>query len=152
MEAALFAPPHTSQVQSPQAVVFVLQDGSQSERECLWVLHLDQDNQLLEKERLKVGSVTPFGVTPRQILRKAVSNETARVITVRVPSNGTAELVLEDIQLWRTLELACEHLGIGFLDHLVVSTSGAHVSCRSTIRTSYRKGGDGYGQKPGRAR
>jgi len=147
MDSAILDPPHTSQVQSPQAVVIVLQGDAKDERECLWVLHLNRENQLLEKELVKTGSKAPFGVAPREILRKAVSNGAARVITVRVPFNGTAELALEDVQLWRTLEIACESLGIGFLDHLVVSTSGAHVSCRQTIRTSFKKGDDGYGQK-----
>jgi DNA repair protein RadC len=96
---------------------------------------------------MKSGSAAPFSIAPREILRKAVSNGTARVITVRVPSNGTAKLALEDVQLWRTLEIACDSLGIGFLDHLVVSTSGAHVSCRQTIRTPFKKEGDGYEPK-----
>jgi DNA repair protein RadC len=128
-------------------VVIVLQGDAKNEREFLWVLHLDRENRLLEKERMMSDSTAPFSIAPREILRKAVSNGAARVITVRVPSNGTAELALEDVQLWRTLEIACNSLGIGFLDHLVVSTSGAHVSCRQTIRTPFKKEGDGYGPK-----
>lgn len=144
MDSDILDPPHTSQVQSPQAVVVILQGDAKDERECLWVLHLDRENQLLGKELMKASSAAPFGIALRKILRKAVSNGAARVITVRVPSNGTAKLALEDVQLWRTLEITCDSLGIGFLDHLVVSTSGAHVSCRQTIRTSFRKESDGY--------
>lgn len=150
MESALLSPPHTSHVQSPQAVVFVLRDESKGERECLWVLHLDRGNQLLEKELLKSAGKDPLGIAPREILRKAVTNGAVRIITVRVPTNGTAELALEDVQLWRTLDIACDSLGIDLLDHLVVSTSGAHVSCRQTIRTPFKKEGDGYGPKPRR--
>jgi DNA repair protein RadC len=154
MEAAILSHPATEAdaLQSPQAVVIVMKGDPSDERECLWVLHLDRENQLLEKEQVKTGfTVLPVGAA-REILRKAVTNGSTRVITVRVPSNGTAELALEDIQFWRTLEIACEHLGIGFIDHLVVSTSGAHVSCRQTIRTSYRKDKDGYQVKQGRTR
>ena len=154
MGSAILVPPATSGelLQSPQAVVIVLKGEAKDERECLWVLHLDRENQLLEKERMKTVSATLSRIAPREILRKAVANGADRVITVRVPPNGTAELALEDIQLWRTLEIACDSLGIGFLDHLVVSASGAHVSCRQTIRTSHKKEGDGYGQKHGRQR
>lgn len=150
MESAILEVPIaiSEMLRSPQAVVFVLQD--ESKEECLWVLQLDERNQLLHKERVLDGAVTLSQVRPREILRQAVTNGAAKIITVRVPSNGTAELALEDIQLWRTLELACESLGIGFLDHLVVSTSGRHASCRQTIRTSFKKEADGYKTKQGR--
>lgn len=152
MKSTILVSPQTSRVQNPQTVVIVLQGDAEDEQECLWVLHLDNENQLLEKERVKTGRTAPFGIAPREILRQAVTNGAARVITVRVPPNGTAELAFEDIQLWRTLEIACESLGIGFLDHLVVSNCGAHVSCRQTIRTPYKKEGDGYELKTRRTR
>lgn len=146
MESAVVDSLQMLPVHNPQAVVFVLRD--ESKEECLWVLHLDRENQVLEKERMR--QVAPFGTSPREILRKAVTNGAARIITVRVPPNGTAELDLKDIQLWRTLEIACDTLGIGFLDHLVVSTSGAHASCRQTIRSPFNKEEDGYKTKQGR--
>jgi DNA repair protein RadC len=147
MESAILDIPIAS---SPQAVVIVMHEEATETRERLWVLHLDEGNQLLHKERVLDAAVNLPLVRPREILRQAVTNGAAKIITVRVPSNGTAELALEDVQLWRTLELACDSLGIGLLDHLVVSASGKHVSCRQTIRAPFRREADGYKTKQGR--
>ena len=151
MESAILdVPIAKTALLSPETVVIVMHAEDTETRECLWVLHLDDGNQLLHKERVLDGAVQLSSVRPREILRHAVTSGAARIITVHVPPNGTAELTLEDIQLWRTLELACESLGIGFLDHLVVSTSGAHISCRQTVRTPFRKEADGYKTNQGR--
>lgn len=152
MESAILDVPiaQSELLRSPQAVVIVMREYATEARECLWVLHLDDENQLRHKERVLDGAVKLSSIRPREILRQAVTNGAAKIIAVRIPSNGTAELALEDIQFWRTLEIACESLGIDFLDHLVVATSGKHVSCRQTIRTPFRKEADGYKTKQGR--
>jgi len=135
------------QLRSPQAVVIVMQQEARESRECLWVLHLDNGNQLLEKEQVLIGVVTHSLVRPREILRKAVTNGAAKIITVHSHPNGKVELSLEDIQIWRTLDIATDALGILILDHLVTSPIGGHISCRQTIARPYTKEERSYGPK-----
>lgn len=152
MESAILDVPTArgKMLRFPPAVVIVVHEDSSEAQEYLWVLHLDDANQLLHKERVHIGTVARSLVRLREHLRKAVTNGATEIITIRAPANGNAQLVLEDIQLWRTLEIACESQGIAFLDHLVVSASGAHISCRQTIRTPFKKEVDGYKTKQGR--
>lgn len=123
-----------------QPVVIVLQQGPMQSQECLWVLHLDRGNQLIKRELALVGKVTHSVIRPQEILRKAIANGTARIITVHSHPHNMIELSLEDLQIWRTLDLAAKAHGIAHLDHLVVSAAGAQISCSQAIEQGYSRG------------
>jgi len=141
MESGFLGVPTSAgeQSRSHQPVVIVLQQGPMQSQECLWVLHLDRGNQLIERELVLVGVVTHSAIRPQDILRKAIANGTARIITVHSHPHNTIELSLEDLQIWRTLDIASETKGISHLDHLVVSLSGGHISCRQAIEQGYTR-------------
>jgi hypothetical protein len=137
------------QSRSHHPVVIVVPQEPKLSQECLWVLHLDRGNQLIERELVLAGVVTHSVIRPQEILRKAIAYGTARIITLHCHPHSTIELSLEDLQIWRTLELAAEAKGIAHLDHLVVSVSGGQISCRQVIEQGYARGTENNAQKGG---
>lgn len=134
---------------SHQPVVIVLQQEPKFSQECLWVLHLDRGNQLIERELVLVGTITHSVFRPQEILRKAIANGTAIIITLHCQPHNEIELSLDDLQIWRTLDLAAEAQGISHLDHLVVSVSGGQISCHQAIEKGYTRGTGSNAQKGG---
>lgn len=149
MESGFLGAPTSAggQSHSYQPLVIVLQQEPKLSQECLWVLHLDHGNQLIERELVLVGMITHSAIRPQEILRKAVTNGTARIITIHCYPHNMIELSLQDLQIWRTLVITAEAQGIAHLDHLVASAAGGHISCRQAIDQGYTRGTGSYAHK-----
>jgi DNA repair protein RadC len=93
-------------VTSPKYVAEMMTEESKADRECLWVLHLNAQNKIIEKELVAVGTVNSAIVGPREVFKKAIINSVSGIIAVHNHPSGEPEPSSEDIQIHRRLEQA----------------------------------------------
>jgi len=98
------------------------------DREALWVLHLNAQNQVIEKELVSLGIVNCSVVHPREVFKKAILNSAAAIITVHNHPSENMKPSVEDEKIWKRLNQAGEIIGIEVLDNLIVTPQGVYYS------------------------
>ena len=58
-------------IHSPESLAIFMKEESKIDRECLWVLHLNIANKVIEKELVSIGTINKAVVYPREIFKKA---------------------------------------------------------------------------------
>ena len=109
-------------------VAGLMREEGKIDREAFWVLHLNTQNQIIEKELVSLGIVNCSVVHPREVFKKAILNSAVAIITVHNHPSGNTEPSAEDEKMWRTLNRAGEIIGINVLDNLIISPQGAYYS------------------------
>src|SRR3990172_1102025 len=104
---------------SPDVVAEMMREEGRADRECFWVLHLNVRNRVIEKELVALGS--------------------ANIITMHNHPGGIADPSPEDRTIWKRLDEVGEILGIGILDHIIVTPSGEYYSQKEG-KTKRREG------------
>lgn len=84
------------------------------------VIFLDAKNKILKDEVMFEGTINQTGVYPRQILKRALELNATAIIAVHNHPAGSLKPSNADISVTRTLQTACESLGISLLDHLII--------------------------------
>lgn len=115
-------------IHSPQSLATMMKEEAKVDRECLWVLHLNNANRVIEKELVSMGTVNKAVVYPREIFKKAIINGTVSIVTVH---NHPGDNVLpsdDDRKLWEKLDGIGKLLDITTLDHLIITPSGKYYS------------------------
>lgn len=84
------------------------------------VIFLDSKNKILKDEVMFEGTINQTGVYPRQILKRALEVNATAIIAVHNHPAGTLKPSNADISVTRSLQQACETLGISLLDHLII--------------------------------
>ena len=84
------------------------------------VIFLDSRNKILKDEVMFKGTINQTGVYPRQILKRALELNATAIIAVHNHPGGTLKPSNADISVTRTLQSACDNLGISLLDHLII--------------------------------
>lgn len=109
-------------------VAGLMEEEGKIDREALWVLHLNTQNQLIEKELVSLGSVNCSIVHPREVFKKAILNSAAAIITVHNHPSGNTEPSAEDRGIWKRLNEAGGIIGIGVLDNVIITPQGDYYS------------------------
>ena len=98
-------------IHSPEALAIIMEKESKIDRECLWILHLNTANRVIEKELVSMGTVNKAVVYPREIFKKAIINGTVSIVTVHnhpgdqiQPSDDDREDLGEIGQGWKDFE------------------------------------------------
>lgn len=127
---------------SPQSVATLMTEEAKADRECLWILHLNRGNRIIEKELVSIGTLTRTVAEPREIFKKAIIQDTASIITVHNHPGGQTKPSVEDREFWKRLDEAGELLGIRFLDHIIITPAGDYYSSRETptLNGGYKNG------------
>lgn len=120
--------PSGDAVHSPKAVVGLMAEEARADRECFWVLHLNAANKIIEKELVSMGTVSNALVHSREVFKKAIVFGATSIITIHNHPANQAEPSKEDRAIWEKLDQSGAILGIGVLDHLIVTPSGAWYS------------------------
>lgn len=111
-------------VYSPQVVASVMSEEAKADRECFWILHLNVSNKIIEKELVSIGTATSSLIHPREVFKKAILNGATGIITIHNHPGGQTQPSKEDRAIWQKLDEAGKVLGIGVLDHLIITPSG----------------------------
>ena len=90
-------------------------------KECLRGLYLDTRYQVVHDEVISLGTLTSNIVHPREVFRPALEYSASAVILVHNHPSGVATPSGADIAITRQIVAAGKILGIGVLDHLVIT-------------------------------
>lgn len=99
--------------------------------EILVVLILNTKNEIIKMEEVFKGTVNSSMAHPREIFRKAVQYETARIAIAHNHPSGNCEPSNADIQFTIRMIECGELMGIELLDHLIIGKSDS-ISLRET--------------------
>ena len=133
-------------MKSAKLIAEMMAEEGKADRECFWVIHLNNSLKVIEKELAHMGTLTEAAVSCREIFRKAVINSTVHIITVHNHPSGNAEPSEEDKILWERLAKAGDILGITVSDNLIITPDGSYYSQANPtngISTSKKGEGDG---------
>ena len=97
------------------------------DRETFVVLFLNGNNALIATEVIFEGTLTQATVFPREIVKYALLKNAASIICGHNHPSGETQPSGDDQQITRKIKQACQTVGIGFLDHLIIA-GGQHFS------------------------
>lgn len=97
--------------------------------EVLVVLLLNTKNEIIKMEQIFKGTVNSSTAHPREIFRKAVQYETARIAIAHNHPSGDPEPSEADIYFTKRMIACGELMGIELLDHIIVG-KGQTISLR----------------------
>lgn len=115
-------------IDSPSVVADLMASEAMADRECFWVLHLNNANRIIEKELISIGSVDTSVVHPREVFKKAILNGARCIVSVHNHPGDQSVPSKEDLTIWERLSEAGKLLGIDVVDHLIVTPSGKYYS------------------------
>ncbi len=93
-------------------------------REQFRLLFLDRQNRLIADEVISDGTVDHTPVYPREVVRRALSNNATAIILVHNHPSGDVRPSKADISMTRELADACHKIGIQVHDHIIVGKTG----------------------------
>jgi len=105
----------------PKDVWESLKDIRGHMKEHFIVFYLDTRNQEICRETISIGTLNANLVHPREVFEPAVRNVAAHLIVAHNHPSGNPEPSDDDIEITKRLEEAGRIIGIGLLDHVVVS-------------------------------
>lgn len=108
-------------INEPYLAVMSFQAELESEeREVFMVMFLDNQNRLIKKEKMFYGTINQATVYPREIIKEALKCNAAAIIVAHNHPSGNCTPSESDRALTKKLEMACDLVGIRFVDHIVV--------------------------------
>jgi DNA repair protein RadC len=127
------------EVESSQDVYEMMAAESKVDRECLWVLHLNHHNFLVEKEIVSMGTLTATLAGPREVFRRAVINSSKSIICVHNHPTGNPSPSQEDYKTFDQLTEAGDLLNIRLLDFIILGKDNYFSFRRHNARKSLQK-------------
>lgn len=96
------------------------------EREVFMVLFLDNQNRLIKKERLFLGTINSSSVYPREVIKEALYCNAAALILAHNHPSGIAEPSRSDQVITQKIRESAELMEIRILDHLIVGKADCY--------------------------
>ena len=109
---------------SPDAIAQIMQEEAKVDRECLWCLHLNTRNRIIEKELISMGTLNCSVVSPREVFKKAILNSAASIILVHNHPGGSPNPSQEDIMVMKQLIKCGDILDIRVNDFIIITFDG----------------------------
>lgn len=99
-----------------------------------WIALVDAQNRLIAWERLSRGGVSAVTVQPRDVLETALAHKASGIILVHNHPGGDASPSKSDLALTAELQNLAPHLGLRFLDHVIVTDGDCYsISQRKVL-------------------
>ena len=110
---------------SPETVFSALQTLlMEYEREVFGMVLLDNRHRIIEFVELFMGSINSASVYPREVVKKALTQNAAAVILVHNHPSGDPEPSQADREITNRLQEARSTVEVRLLDHVVVGLEG----------------------------
>jgi DNA repair protein RadC len=114
---------------SPDEVVNYLKARLSGEtKEKFHAVFLNCANKVLNFTEISEGTINKSAVFPREIAEKALSSKAVSVIISHNHPAGTITPSQSDISATQSVKKALKTLDIELLDHIIISSSGKHLS------------------------
>ena len=94
-----------------------------SDVEELYLIYLDSDLHIIDKELFQKGSVSSVTASPREIIKHALHIGSTNIIMVHNHPSGSPRPSENDLKLTRMIEEACLTVNIKMQDHLIITKS-----------------------------
>ena len=120
-----FEVPDRPIIDSPERAVEQFADIRDKKQEYLVCLTLDGANRLIAKRVITIGTLTSSLVHPREVFADAITDRAASIIVGHNHPSGNLEASQADILVTERLRESAELLGIGLLDHFVVTKASS---------------------------
>lgn len=98
------------------------------DQEVVGAVFLDSRGQRIGDAELYRGTLLRTTVEPREILKQCLLRGAAAVVVFHTHPSGVTTPSAEDLAFTRSLWGACQELGIGLIDHLIIGGGGAFES------------------------
>ncbi len=108
-------------IRTASQVFEYLKDMRDLPKEHLRGLYLDNHYRLIHDEVISIGSLTSNIIHPREVFRPALEYSASAVILAHNHPSGIAKASDADIAITEQIVKAGEILGIGLLDHVVIT-------------------------------
>ncbi len=93
------------------------------ETEQFRILYLDRKNVLIADEEQAKGTVDHVPVYPREVAKRALELNASALILVHNHPSGDPTPSPADIEMTKQVSAACDALGLGLHDHLIIGKS-----------------------------
>lgn len=110
-------------IRTASQVYEYLKDMRELPKEHLRGLYLNNHYQLIHDEVVSIGSLTSNIIHPREVFRPALEYSASAVILAHNHPSGIAKPSEADIAITRQIVEAGKILGVGLLDHVIVTKS-----------------------------
>ncbi|MFQ5652106.1 MAG: DNA repair protein RadC [bacterium] len=94
------------------------------DREVFRVLMLTSRHTIIADKVLFEGSLTESLISPRELIKEALNQGAASLVMVHNHPSGNPSPSDQDKLVTKRLKIACEAVGIGVLDHVIVGQRG----------------------------
>ena len=111
----------TNFVRNPESVLdYLYSTLRDTKKEIFKVLFLNKANRILDEKDLFEGTVDETAVYPRELVKAALERHATSLILIHNHPSGRIEPSLEDREITRKLQTACNAVSIKILDHIIV--------------------------------
>lgn len=125
IEARFFSSPH--QLTSPHlAATYLRLQIAHLDYEAFVVVFLDAQNRPIAVDEMFRGTLTQCAIYPREIARRALTHNAAKVILAHNHPSGSLVPSLADRALTKSIRHMLAIIDVQTLDHLIVSPQGAY--------------------------
>lgn len=102
----------------------ILKEETKADRECFWVLHLNTQGYVIEKELVAMGTLNCVHAEPREIFKNAIINSAKTVILVHNHPSGIPLPSEADEECHQRLSRVGDLLGIKMEDYVIIGRYG----------------------------
>lgn len=100
------------------------------DREVFFVMCLNTKNRVVAVHRCHVGSLNASIVSPREVFKSAILNNSASIIVSHQHPSNDCSPSKEDVEVTKRLVECGKILGIEVLDHLIVNDKAEYYSMK----------------------
>ena len=111
-------------VRTPKEVCEYLKEMRNLPKEHLRGIYLNSHYRIVHEEVISIGSLSANIIHPREVFKPALDYSASAVILAHNHPSGSAEASDADIAVTRQLVDAGKILGIGLLDHVIITKDG----------------------------
>lgn len=98
-----------------------------------WLALVDAQNRLISWERLRHGGISSVSIQPRDVLEAALLHKASGIILVHNHPGGNPSPSRADLEMTVELEKLAPHLGLRFLDHVIVTAGDCYSICQGKL-------------------
>jgi len=121
-------------ITNPSQIAKLMKEDAKADREAFWVLHLNSQKQIIEKELVALGILNASIIHPREVFRKAILNSSDSIITVHNHPSGNIDISRKDKMTWQQLREAGKVLGIKVIDNFIITPQGKYYSEKEGVK------------------
>lgn len=93
----------------------------------LRLIYLDAKLRVVSQEVIQRGTINAVAIHPREVIKAAMANKASSIIMVHNHPSGDVTPSRADIEMTKSVSVACKAVGIKLHDHLIVG-SYSHYS------------------------